>query len=401
MSSKKTDLLYSEEISLLSPKEAEDFVLLNLRQIQKHRRDFNIPIIGIAGAEGKTTVKRMLSAILTPKYKVLETPLNCSTTHGVTSTLLKLDESHDFAIIEMGMVDATQFQRAIQVAEPTIGAITNIGEAHLASDGDKYLIADAKVDMIRNLPPHGYAVLNIDDDLVSGMGKYAKTPNVIKFGLNKNAQFHANKIEYLGPNGLVFFVNGYYPFYLPIYSSASIYNALTAISIARILGIEFSEMKEALETRFSLLDGTGNLITRKDAYIFDYTYDATVNSIHKVSESLVQFNPYSKRSILVIGDISNPGPKVREAHLKIGYYLAALPIHVVLTIGENAKYIIEGIRQINHTKKILEPCYDSDQLIEKLNKYMEPKSTVLFTGSKNQKLNKVVREFLETADLKV
>jgi UDP-N-acetylmuramoyl-tripeptide--D-alanyl-D-alanine ligase len=302
VSSKKADQLYSDEISLLTPKELEDYVLLNLRKIHNYRRNFNIPVIGIAGLEGKTTTVKMLSAILSSKHKVLETPPNCSTTYGVTSTLLKLDQSHEFAIIEVGIVEPVQFERAVQVLEPTIAAITNIGESHLATYGDKYLIADAKLEMLRRLPRDGYAVLNIDDDLVSAMAKFSGTSNVIKFGLNKNAQFYASKIEYLGPDGIIFYVNGFYPFHLPIYSSAAIYNALTAISIARILGVEFSEIKEALETRFRLLEGTGNLIKHKKNYVLDYTYDATINSVHKACESLVQFNPYSKKLILVIGD---------------------------------------------------------------------------------------------------
>jgi UDP-N-acetylmuramoyl-tripeptide--D-alanyl-D-alanine ligase len=394
VSSKKADQLYSDEISLLTPKELEDYVLLNLRKIHNYRRNFNIPVIGIAGLEGKTTIVKMLSAILSSKHKVLETPPNCSTTYGVTSTLLKLDQSHEFAIIEVGIVEPVQFERAVQVLEPTIAAITNIGESHLATYGDKYLIADAKLEMLRRLPRDGYAVLNIDDDLVSAMAKFSGTSNVIKFGLNKNAQFYASKIEYLGPDGIIFYVNGFYPFHLPIYSSAAIYNALTAISIARILGVEFSEIKEALETRFRLLEGTGNLIKHKKNYVLDYTYDATINSVHKACESLVQFNPYSKKLILVIGDIRNPGPKAKEAHLKIGYYIAALPIHTVLTIGENAEYIGEGIRQINQTKKQIDSFKDSEELIKKLPEYLDYQSTLLFTGSKKLKLKKTLNQAL-------
>lgn len=398
VNSKKTEKLYSDEISLIAGKDVEDYVLLNLRKIQQHRRQFNIPVIGIAGSEGKTTTKRMLSAILSSEYKILETPPNCSTTDGVTSTLLKLNESHDCAIIELGIVEPVQFERAVQVVEPTIGAIINIGESHLATHGDKYIIADAKVELVRNLPRDGYAILNIDDDLVSGMGRFVSTSNIIKFGLNKNAQFFASKIEYLGPNGIVFYVNGYYPFYLPIYSSAAIYNALAAISIARILGIEFSEIKDRLESGFSLLEGTGNLITRKNAYILDYSYDATINSVHKACESLAQFKPYSKKLILVIGDISNPGPKVEETHRKIGYYISALPIHMVFTIGDNARHILEGIRQINHSKKNTEHAGGADELLQKIIKAIEPQSTVLFIGSREQHLSRVVREILKAID---
>ena len=207
----------------------------------------------------------------------------------------------------------------------------------MASLGDKHLIADAKVELIRRLPEDGFAILNIDDDLVSAMGKFSPSSKIIKFGLNKNAHFFANKIEYLGPDGVVFYVNGFYDFHLPIYSSTSIYNALAAISVARILGFEFEEIKKRLKKNFSLLEHRGNLINLNKTYILDYTYDATINSVNKACESLMQFKQFSQKRILVIGDITNPGPDEKGTHLKMGYYIAALPIDVVVTIGEKAK----------------------------------------------------------------
>ncbi len=395
MSSKSLEHLYLDEISLLSNKEFEDYIRLNLRKIRVHRRQFDIPVIGIAGSEGKTTAKRMLSAILSDRHPILETPPDCSTTSGVTSTLLKLNETHKYAVLELGIVESSQFEWAVRVAEPNVAVVTNIGEAHLASLGDKYLIADAKVELVRRLPEDGIAILNIDDDLVSGMGKFSPSSKILKFGLNKNAHFFANKIEYLGPNGIVFYVNGFYDFHLPIYGSTSIYNALAAISVARILGFEFEEIKHALEKNFSLLEHRGNLITHQDIHILNYTYDATINSVNKACESLAQFKPYSKKRVLVIGDLSNPGPDEKNVHLKLGYYIAALPIDVVVTIGENAKYVAEGIKKMNHNKKVLKTCDGNDALIKAVQNHIEPQTTLLFIGSKDLKLSEPLGEVLQ------
>ena len=201
--------LYSDEISLLAEEGSEDYVQLNLRRIQAQRLKFDIPVIGIAGAEGKTTTKRMLSAILSKSNNILETPPNCSSTSGVTETLLKLDKSHKLAILELGIVEPEQFIKAVKVSRPNIAVVTNIGEAHLASMGDKFLIADVKTELVRKLPKDGCAILNIDDDLVSALANFSPTPRVIKFGLNPNAHFYANKIQYLGPEGIVFYVNSH------------------------------------------------------------------------------------------------------------------------------------------------------------------------------------------------
>lgn len=388
-----TDVKYGEEITLLPDAEAAEYVALIHRQIRSHRERFRIPVIGIAGTEGKTTTKRMLSAILSPVMRVLETEPYCATTHGVTSTLVKLDDSYDAAILELGIIKPDQFRLAVDIARPTIGVITNIGESHLAAEGDKYLIADAKVDLIRNLPASGYAVLNIDDDLVSGMAKFSTTPRIIKFGFNKNAQFYASRIRYLGPDGIRFLVNGHYDLHLPVFGSTAIYNALTAIAIARVLNIDFDVIQEGLATRFSMPEHSGNLLREKDLNILDYTYDATINSVTKACESLVQFKPFARKLILAIGDISNPGPDPEGTHLKMGYYIAAMPIDMVVTVGPNARLIGEGIQRINHTRKRLDHCADGDHLVETLAGICEPGDALLVIGSRDLRLNGALTHF--------
>lgn len=390
----KTGRLYSDEISLYSEKEFASYIALNLRKIEEYRRSFSIPVIGIGGAEGKTTTKRMLSAILSSVGKTLETPLDCSTTSGVTSTLLNLNKSHDFALLELGILNPQQFELAVQISRPTIAAITNIGEAHLAALGDKYFVADAKTELIRRLPPEGFAILNMDDELVSGMEKISPTPRVIKFGLNPGAHFFANNIKFLGPEGTQFEINKSYKLHLRIYGSASIYNALAAISVARALDIDFNIIKESLETKFELLKHRGNLIQAEDLNILDHSYNATVNSIHKSCESLVQFKPYSKKLILVIGHIDNLGKKSRKIHLNLGYYVSALPIDTIITVGKEAKWIAEGIRKINHTKKQIESCDTPVELPDKILHFLEPNSTVLFIGSQNLHLSHAIDQLL-------
>lgn len=393
----KPEDLYSDELSLITSEDSRDIVELNLKQILKRRQQFNIPVIGIAGADGKTTTKRMISSILSTSYNLLETPLDCNTQDGVTTTLLRMNEEHDIALLELGIVLPEQFERAVQVAKPNIAVITNIGEAHLATMGDKYLIADAKVELVRNLPRDGYAVLNIDDELVSGMARFSPTPNIIKFGLNKNARFNANNIEHLGPDGIRFTVNGYYQFHLPIYSTAMIYNALAAIAVARIFNIDFPTIQETLQTRFELLSHRGNLIRTNDLFILDHTYDATINSVTKACESLAQFKPFSEHLILVIGDIRNPGPKPKETHLKMGYYIAALPIDTVITVGKFAKYIARGIKQLNHTKKRIRTCKDVSALQKQLPDELPPQATVLFIGSRDLHIERVLPQLIEAS----
>jgi len=296
---KNLDKLYSEEISPATSPEYAEYVHLNLKKIKEFRKNFQIPVIGVAGADGKTTTKGMLSAILGQRGKILQTPLDCDSASIVSSTLLRLNNDYSYCLIEMGIFNQEQFKLAVEMSQPDIGIVTNIGEAHLAKLGDKYLIANANVELIRQLKADGYAVLNIDDELVSEMDTFAGTQRILKFGFNHAAHFHAAEIKYLGPDGMMFLVNNYYKFHLPIYSSTSVSNALAAIAAARILNFEFDEIQNGLKNHFKMIPGRGNFIELGDVFILDHTYNATINSVTKACESLVQFKNFSKNLISV------------------------------------------------------------------------------------------------------
>lgn len=395
MKKEDTTRLYSDEISLQAEEEFGDYIELNLRKIEEYRKSFNIPVIGIAGADGKTVTKTMLSSILSSIGKTLQTPLDCSTATGVTSTLLKLNKDYKYAILELGMSNPRQFELSVRVTRPTIGAITNIGEAHLAPLGDKYFIADAKVELIRRLPSDGFAILNMDDDLVSGMEKISPTSRVIKFGLNPGAHFYASNIKFLGPDGISFFVNDSYNFHIPVYSSSGIYNSLAAIAIARALKIDFDVIRNALEKKFKLLPHRGNLIQADDVNILDHTYGATINSVNKSCESLVQFKPFSRKLILVIGDLEKLGIKSEKVHLNLGFYISAMPIDTIITVGKDARLVARGIKKINHTQKELVNCFDVEELGALVAKYLEPHTTVLFIGNRNLEMYRAIDYLLK------
>ncbi len=382
MAKKDLEKLYSEEISLLTPPEYSEYVEINLRKIREYRKNFEIPVIGIAGTYGKSTTKGMLSAILSQRGPVLETPLDCDTASVVSSTLLQLHKNHRYGLIELGIINQQQFKLAVALAQPTIGVVTNIGEAHMAKLGNKYFIADAKLELIRQLKSEDFAILNIDDDLVSSMDTFSGTQRIIKFGFNGAAHFFATEINHHGPHGIEFMVNNYYKFDLPVYSSTAVSNALAAIAVSRVLNFEFEEISKGLKEKFQLISGRGNLIQSGEVFILDYTYNATVNSVSKACESLVQFKNFSKNLILVVGSLEELGKTTQDVHMKIGYYISALPIDMIVTVGKDAELIGKGIRRINHNKKIIEHCVDPGALPGKLLKLLSPHSTILLTGGK-------------------
>jgi UDP-N-acetylmuramoyl-tripeptide--D-alanyl-D-alanine ligase len=312
----------------------------------------------------------------------------------VSSTLLQLTKEHKYGLIELGIINPEQFKLAVQLTEPQVAVITNIGEARLARFGDKYLLADAKVELIRQLKTDGFAILNIDDELVSGMSSFAATQRIIKFGFNQAAHFFASDLQYLGPDGIQFSLNNYYQFHLPVYGSTAVSNALAAISVSRVLGLEFEEITKGLRQNFQLIPGRGNLINLGDIYILDYTYNATINSVSKACDSLVQFKKYSHNLMLVLGSLEEVGPSMKDIHLNIGYYISALPIDIVLTVGQDAQFIAEGIRKINHNKKILKHCEQPEAVPAEVMNLISPHTTVLMMGAKSLNLSQQLQQLI-------
>jgi UDP-N-acetylmuramoyl-tripeptide--D-alanyl-D-alanine ligase len=219
------------------------------------------------------------------------------------------------------------------------------------------------------------------------MDSFSSTRRVIKYGFNNAAHFHASNIQYLGPDGIEFTVNNYYKFNLPIYSSTAVSNALAAIATARILNFEFEEIFDGLKNSFKLMTGRGNFINLGDVYILDHTYNATINSVSKACEALVQFKRFSKNLILVIGSLEDLGSAAKDVHMNIGYYISALPIDTVVTLGNDAALVGEGIRKINHNKKMIEHCNDINALPDLISQLIVPHTTILMIGGRSLNLS--------------
>ena len=102
---------------------------------RQHRRQFQIPVIGITGTNGKTTTKELIATVLSKSYNVLATEGNYNNDVGVPKTLFRLNDDHDIAVVEMGASHPGDIKTLVETAEPTCGIITNVGRAHLQGFG--------------------------------------------------------------------------------------------------------------------------------------------------------------------------------------------------------------------------------------------------------------------------
>ena len=159
-----------------------------------HRRRFAIPVVAVTGSVGKTSTRSLIATVLSQKYNVLQTEKNFNNEIGLPRTLLQLTGEHGACVVEMGMRGLGQIKELADIAEPTIGVVTNVGKSHIELLGSQANIAKAKGELVEALGTDGTAVLNGDDKRVAAMAEKCKGKTV-SFGIKENAPVMAGAIK--------------------------------------------------------------------------------------------------------------------------------------------------------------------------------------------------------------
>jgi len=347
------------------------------------RRNFGNPVLGITGSFGKSTLVEMLSAVLQSRGRVLKTPRGKGTWGNNLSTLRRLDEKYKYAIFEFDYQRGKNFAGLLRLIKPNYGIVTNIGDAHLSYLKDAMQMALQRSEVVKYLVQNGTAILNHDDELGSALSNYIATPNIFKFGLNQNADFCASDIEHLGPSGLRFKLNCEQTITLPLYSVPNIYSFLACATTCVKLGFSIEEIVENIKSNFSLPKGRGNLYKINDVYLFDESYGGTSRSVSKAARSLVGFKPHVNKTILIVGDMTEPGVMVEDRHLNLGHFLSALSIDCLITLGHYAKYIGQGVSLIKNKSREVYSVENVNDLIRILEKIIVPNSAISVKGLGN------------------
>src|SRR6185369_8601614 len=196
------------------------------------RGRFDIPVIGVTGSNGKTTVKEMLAAILEQGGPGLKTEGNLNNLIGLPQMLFKLKESHRWAVLEMGMSEPGEIDRLAEIAAPQVGVVLNAFPAHLESMGSVENVARAKGELLLRLPADGCAVVNSDDPLIA-VQPSPEGVRRITFGLGP-ADVRASDLHSLGIGGQSFTLHigaTQRLVKLAAYGRHNVYNALAAAAI--------------------------------------------------------------------------------------------------------------------------------------------------------------------------
>lgn len=367
-----------------------------LRALQQtataYRARFHLPVIAVTGSSGKTTTKDLIAAVLAAQMPVLKTAGNLNNEIGLPLTLLELTGKHRAAICEMGMSAPGEIAFLAQMARPTLGVITVIGEAHLSELGSIEAIVRAKAELLQYLGADGTAVLNGDDPWVREMGR--RFPGrVYYYGLERG-DFRAVKLSDQGEESSfqVRFPDGQeHPFRLPFPGRHMVRNALAAIAVGCLLGVPPARSAAGLQ---SCVITAGRLQLRPAAAgftVIDDSYNANPGSVAVALEVLVQLAG-PNRGIAVLGEMLELGPATVRLHREAGRRAARSGVAALVTVGEAARAaaagaVAEGLAAY--------PCPDHAAAVRKVREITPgPGWYVLVKGSRGAKMEKVVTALL-------
>jgi UDP-N-acetylmuramoyl-tripeptide--D-alanyl-D-alanine ligase len=360
-----------------------------------HRRRFSIPLVGVTGSNGKTTVKEMLAAILSCTGPGLKTRGNLNNLIGLPQMLLQLDAGHRWGVLEMGMSEPGEIDRLAEIAMPRVGVITNAFPAHLASMGSVEAVARAKGELFLRLPAGGCAVLNADDPLISRAPSPAGVRR-LSFGLG-GAEVSAEAIERRGRDAQSFSLclpSGRLPVRLRALGLHNVTNALAAAAAATALGVEPWQIGEGLE-QFSPYDKRFNLEEVDGIILIDDSYNANPASVRAALVTLAEISEEC-RAMAVLGDMLELGEGSAAAHREVGE-LAASCVERLYLLGEMAGEVAAGARAGGLPADAVVVARDHDEILADLRRTISAGDLVLVKGSRGLRMETVAegirREF--------
>jgi UDP-N-acetylmuramoyl-tripeptide--D-alanyl-D-alanine ligase len=352
------------------------------------RRQFAIPVIGVTGSNGKTTVKEMIASILAAAFGeqgYLATRGNFNNDIGVPLTLFRLQAGHQAAVIELGMNHPGEIAQLTSIASPTVGLVNNAQREHQEFMESVEAVAKENGAIIAGLPADGVAVFPADDPfspLWHDVAASVEGRSVITFGLSGDADVRCTH-EPTGFGNLMQVGSpaGAFEVKLAAAGTHNVRNALAAIACTHAIGVRTDAIIAGLEA-FQPVSGR---LQRKQAAtgaaVIDDTYNANPDSVRAAIDVLAGF-PAPR--LLVLGEMGEVGDEGQQFHEEIGSYAKERGIDSLLTIGTLAQFASTAFGAgARH-------CQDEQEIGDATVAFAKSGTTVLVKGSRFMKMERII-----------
>lgn len=346
-----------------------------------HRLRFDIPVVGIAGSNGKTTTKEMLKSICERVGHTCATPGNWNNEVGVPLSLLQLDESHRYGIFELAACRKGEIAELTRIAAPSIGVLTNIGPDHLETFGTIETTFQTNSELVEGLPEDGKAVINLDDPWLAALETRLGS-RAITYGTNARCRV---RIE----DGHLTVDRRRIELKLKSYGAYSRYNAAAAAAAALALGIEADVIAAGLAAHTPGMLRQEPLKHPSGAVLMMDAYNANPASMKASVEAFVE--EYGERRLtLVLGDMKELGPESGRFHAELGSWLAGLPLKAVYLAGPEMTAAAKALSAASPRYPV-QHGLDPKAWTTPLKAQLGANDAVLFKASRAMKLEELAR----------
>lgn len=354
-----------------------------------YRREFNLPVIVVGGSNGKTSTKELIASVLRQKCAALWSEASFNNDVGVPLTLLKLEHSHQVAVLEAGTNHPGELAPLLGMMAPQFGVVTNIGREHLEFFGDLAGVAQEEGAIAEAIPPGGALFLNGDNEWSEGLARRCRA-RVVRVGFGQNNDWCAQNIR-LDSAGAIFSVRGPRAdlggeYRIKLLGRHQVSNALFAIALGAELGLERAAIEHGLavcapaKMRLQLCQPPGGI------GILDDAYNANADSMLAALQTLSEL-PCAGRRVAVLGDMAELGESSRAAHAEVGRRAAEFHLDKLFTVGRQAGEIALAARH-NGLETVVEiPEVENAALA--VQEFARPGDVVLIKASRAMRLERV------------
>ena len=353
-----------------------------------YRHLFNIPVVAITGTCGKSTTKEMLKHILEEKYNVQATISSKNGGYFNLPYLMGIDEDTDVAVFETAVAKRGHMTESCKYFYPTIGIITMVDVDHTDTfrSFDEYLTEKAKI--MEGMNNEGTLILNIDDPSLSSLDTSKFKGAIITFGKHKDADFKIKEYQHdsSGMNFCIEYKQSEFKGYIPGLGEHNVYNAVTSLAAAAILGVDLHYALKRLSSfhhmrsHFEIIEG------RNQITVVDDTWKSNPASLRKGLETLSSIELPNQRKIAVLGRLVALGKYADEEYEKAGHLLGNSGIDVLITKGSIAKDFAKPAIEAGIDPDNVYHFSDVDEMKRFLDSFLIPDDIIYFkSGGQGQK----------------
>jgi UDP-N-acetylmuramoyl-tripeptide--D-alanyl-D-alanine ligase len=315
------------------------------RLAAEYRKDFALPIVAVGGSNGKTTTKELLASVLGQKFSALSSEASFNNDIGVPLTLLKLEKSHQVAVMEVGTNHPGELASLVKMIRPKYGVVTNIGREHLEFFGDVAGVAQEEGWLAELLPPEGKLFLNGDNEWSGAITARTRAP-VVRVGFSDGNDWRVRGLR-VNKRGVSFRVETEHTdfageYRINLLGRHQVVNALFAIAVGVELGLDRAQIERGLaqckpaKMRLQLWELNG-------VWVLDDAYNANADSVLAALQTL-QDLPCKARRVAVLGDMAELGKYSEAAHEEIGRRAAEMGVAQLFAVGQMASVVARGAR---------------------------------------------------------